>query len=596
VEYLLSVYHPPDLQSLIPLFKEARFFRVLKSTYRSEKQFAELIIVYIEEGHDQQSVFTCIQDCLRPGSRLSKKQQRDVLQVIQSYAGQLVRIDTVKAAQTIEDFAPELHEYFLHALDEDERRQYEYLAVILQPENKSTSHAGLSAKLKNWMIERYVRLMCKYDPFHVADYVDALRAGDLRLEEVLPSMEDSGVVDAAVILLARQGQVRNAMDRLISHLGTLESGLLGILQNANDSPDSSNTAEAINDLAKSLDKYSGVGTWLCQGQTKTAIRARNGIKAGKRGTAIYHSPLSFEENLWLDLIDAVVRIARNVTSLLKSDDANTQKALPSQRLSNGNSTYLTSVSRSLVQQVFTALLTCTTKAAGPSSSERSDVSFLRILRAFLTHAASWSPSLSELRAVLASIFSAYTYEKSLLTLANSILDRDLFVHVDEVTKLRQRGWRPRGQVCEICRRRVWGPGAGTQLWAAWEKRQTEEIRNRETNRLASRANPGISRGKGKQAATSCESGSIEQQYPNGRVSYDDDENNRGYETQVPPGGQRDDDEDSGPVMVFACRHLYHRQCLLNVLPCNSSEGHHTDPGDPHGQHDPGPELSCLACT
>jgi hypothetical protein len=40
------------------------------------------------------------------------------------------------------------------------------------------------------------------------------------------------------------------------------------------------------------------------------------------------------------------------------------------------------------------------------------------------------------RSVVVSIFSAYSYEKSLLTLANGMLDRDLFVHVDEVSRLR----------------------------------------------------------------------------------------------------------------------------------------------------------------
>lgn len=597
VEYLLSIYHPPDIQSLIPLFKEARFFRILKSTYRSEKQFPDLILTYLEDKSEQESVFGCIQDCLRPGSGLSKKQRRDVLDVIRSHAGQLAGINVVKAAQTVQDFAPELHETFLRVLEEDPYKQYLYLATLLEPK-KSTADGSSAKKLENWMVERYVQLMCKYDPSHVADFVDVLQVGDLRLEEVLPSLEGSGVVDAAVVLLARQGQVRAAMDRLIAYLGTLESALVGILRNAGDSPDSASTAEAVGDLVASLGKYVRVGTWICQGQAKTAKRSRNGIKTGKRGAAIFQQPLSFEENLWLDLVEAVVRIARNVSSLLQRDRPGTEAGQSAWSKTMGlnydNNGQLTSSLRALVQQVFTALLTSTAKAGGTSSGDRTDLSFLRILRAFLTRAASWSPSLSELRAVLASIFSAYTYEESLLSLANDMLDKDLFVHVNEVAKLRQRGWRPRGQVCEICRRRIWGPSAGAHLWEAWESKQEEERRRREAKRIESSLNHAISRGKGKAAVSPSE---IASGYHFDHSACGDEAEAGNAALGSGDGQNSDDTEVLGPVVVFACRHLYHRQCLLDAPRPHQPRGPHMDRSHTHVLHDgSGHEFSCPACT
>ncbi|KAI9931602.1 Vacuolar protein sorting-associated protein 8 [Aspergillus wentii] len=409
-EYLLSLYHPPDVQSMIPLFREARFFRILKSTYRSEKQFPQLILTFLEDPKDQQDVFTSLQDCLRPGSKLGKKQRRDVVDVVKDRAGQLAAIDVRRAAQTMQDLAPETHETFLKVLEKDAYMQYQYLAVFVEPQTQSAAEGKRSKPTENWMVELYVQLLCKYNPSHVADFVDALRVGDVRLEELLPSMEDSGVVDAAVILLARQGQVRAAMDRLIAHLGTLESGLVGILRSVQESPDSASTAEAIDDLVESLNKYARVGIWLCQGQTKTARESRAMAgKNGTRGTSPLEQPLSFDEGLWLDLIEAVVRIASNVFTLMRQDSPSDQNKLVSTASSLGkNATQLISSFRTLVQQVFTALLSSTIK--GPSTAERSDVAFLRILRAFLTQAASWSPSLLELRAVLASVFSAYTYE------------------------------------------------------------------------------------------------------------------------------------------------------------------------------------------
>ncbi|RMJ24209.1 hypothetical protein PHISP_04915 [Aspergillus sp. HF37] len=291
VEYLLSIYHPPDIQSMIPLFREARFFRILKSTYRSEKQFPQLVLVYFEDPHEQEAVFVALQDCLRSGFGLGKKQRREVIDVVKDHARQLAAIDVQRAAQTMHALAPETHETFLHALGDDTYKQYQYLAVFVEPQ----TDGRYSVSVDNWMVERYVQLLCKYDPSRVADFVEDLRAGDVRLEELLPSMENSGVVDAAVILLARQGQVRAAMDRLISHLGTLESGLVGILRSVQESPDSATTAEAIDDLVESLDKYAKVGTWLCQGQTKTSNKSRAAGMGGRRGMAALEQPLPFDE-------------------------------------------------------------------------------------------------------------------------------------------------------------------------------------------------------------------------------------------------------------------------------------------------------------
>lgn len=570
VEYLLSLYHPPDIQSMIPLFREARFYRILKSTYRSEKQFPLLILVYLEDPSEKEAVFVALQDCLRPGFGLGKKQRREVIDVAKEHAGQLAAIDVQKAAQTMHSLAPETHETFLNALADDSYKQYLYLGVFVEGQ----ADTRCAKPVENWMLERYVQLLCKYNPSHVADFVEDLRVGDIRLEELLPSMEESGVVDAAVILLARQGQVRAAMDRLIAHLGTLESGLVGILRSVQESPDSATTAEAIDDLVESLDKYAQVGTWLCKGQTKTANKPRTGQKNGKQAMAALEQPLLFDEALWLDLIEAIVRIASNVFAFMRTHHTNGEltKVVPSTAHLGDNVTQLISSFRSLVQQVFTALLSSTVKEAAASATDRTDVAFLRILRSFLSRAASWSPSLLELRAVLATIFSAYTYEKSLLSLANGMLDRDLFVHVDEVTRLRQRGWRPRGQVCEICRQRIWGPGVGSKYWEAWEKKREASQQRRVSRQVENGADPSAVQGKGKAAVS-------EANHPHTHDGHGDDAH-----ASVTGGGIAGAEANTqiGPAVVFACRHLYHRRCLVDLEQTRGPDGS-------------GWELNCPAC-
>jgi hypothetical protein len=534
-EYLLSVYHPPDIQSLIPIFQAAKFYRVLKSIFKSERQYPQLVSTYFLTHEDQEGVFATVSECLREGSSLSVKQRREVLDVIKEHARELAQIDLQQTAITFDRIAPDMHEIFLRSLDEDSHSQYEYLKSLFESDfhkPRPSDHKSSS------LVERYVQLMCQYDPSHVADFVESLKAGDLRLEAVLPSMESSGVVDAAVKLLARQGQVKDAMDRLVKHLETIETALLGILQTTTGSPGAANNNEVAHGLLESITKYSGVGIWLCQTQTKSALRSRSLAKSPKRSSA-KKGALSFEEMLWLDLVNTVVQIARNVS--------------PPGNVQNGEDGEINSSVRTIVQKVFTALLTAATSRDG--NVDRNDFSFLRILRAFLTHAAVSSPSLLQLRTVIASIFSAYAYEESLLSLANAMLDKDLFVHVDEVFKMRQKGWRPRGQICEVCRRRVWGPGTGTQIWEAWEAKQHAEIERRQRLEITQGDGEGA-RAKGKAAEPKREEVDMSSK----------------------------DTDDLGPIVVFSCRHVYHRKCLT------AREAGQEAPMHEHL------ELACPACA
>ena len=577
-EYLLSIYHPPDIQSLVPLFREARFFRILKSTYRAEKQFPQLVLAYLEDPNGQEEVYVCLQDCLRLGYGLGKKQRRDVIDVIKEHAGHLAAIDVRKAAQTMQEYVPELHETSLDALDGNPYKEFQYLSVFVEPQVESR-HAKPAEKV---MVERYVQLLCKYNPSHVAGFVEDLRVGDVRLEELLPSMEDSGVVDAAVILLARQGEIRAAMDRLISHLGTLESGLVGILKSVQESPDSATTAEAVGDLVESLNKYAQVGTWLCKGQTKTANKPQNAAN-GRRAATALEQPLAFDETLWLDLIEAVVRIASNVFVQMREHHLEGEDSQMQSQASQ-----LVSSIRTLVQQVFTALLSSTVKDGGGQTADRTDIAFLRILRAFLTRAATWSPSLLELRAVLASIFSAYTYERSLLSLANGMLDKDLFVHVDEVARLRQRGWRPRGQACEICRHRAWGPGVGASYWESWEKKQQEEQARRVARRPENRVDSTKERGKGKAATVEPDPADRHGDHEHADASSDD-----------PAGSTADANDHIGPVVVFSCRHIFHQQCLYDLGHYTRRQSTEMAPTQQDHYHLPDAsswKFSCPTCT
>ncbi|GAB1310557.1 Vacuolar protein sorting-associated protein 8 [Madurella fahalii] len=608
-EYLLSVYQPPDIATLIPLFKEAGFYRILKRIYKVDKQYGKLVQTYFEDPNDREAIFSCIDVCLRPAAGLTRRQVQDVHHVIKEHSAELVELDPSMAAKTMARHAPELHQYILDSVAAQPELQYAYLRTILQPEKEITFDRSPDRDL----VEQYLRLMCRFDPAHVSEYVGLVQSTNLRLEALLPTMEETGVIDAAVILMAKEGQVHEAMGRLVKHLETLESAMQGLLAEATSQDDTHALQAPAEDLMHALRKFTLVGIWLCQGQTKTARDAkssRRGQRSPPNGT------LSADENLWLDLVETSVQITRRLSSTLQ--------ALP-EGSTNGNVDHLLTrhtpdreklltLLRSLVQNTFTALLTSTSTPPTHSSASSSltlpllnttaagigsNLSFLRILRAFLTRAAAASPNLADLRAVLSSIFSAYAYEESILRLSNRLLERSLFVSVSQAVELRQRGWRPRGSTCEACGKRVWGPGVAGNVFEAWEEKKAAEERKKIQRKglmaqgVTGKNNgavvglggdgddgevyTGKGKGKGKDLSPRPrqEEGEGEEGKEEGGEKANGDE---GPGRQDPRERQHDigsvggamsprkrEQPMMGPLVLLACRHIYHQSCLEALL-------------------------------
>jgi vacuolar protein sorting-associated protein 8 len=540
VEYLLSVYHPSDPQPLVPLLHQAKFYRVLKTIYRQEQQYADVLSMYFLDEDDQEGVFAAFAEFMGSQSTVSEQQRREIESIFREHALSLTRLDVRLTASTVDQVASHMHNDFLEAMVDDDFGQFQYLNTLFEtPDVVQRS----TRKSEPTQLELYIRLMCQFQPEHVSDFVDTIQEGDLRLQEVIPAMEQTGVIDAAVILEARSGHVRESMSRLTTHLTMLGSALHALLEHM------TGTEQSIDEIMSSVDKYSRVGVWLCQGQSRISQKGRSTPKSLRR-SSILRQPLSFDEQLWVELIETVVSIAREVTA-------------DPRKQSSRDGEDVTVTLRNVIQQVFTVLLSATTTSRDGSAGT-SDLAFLRILRTFLSNAARTAPSLSELRNVINSIFSAYAHEQSLLSLSNAMLDKDVFVSLQDVHERRQKGWRPRGQVCEICRRRVWGPGLGSEVWEAWQKREKSRAQRRSILSESDDANGDSTQNKGKGAA---------------EITNDEDDD----------GAVRAADKSLGPIVAFSCRHLYHKQCL-------TSTGNEDEAGSGAlGVGDSVPALTCPAC-
>ncbi|RMZ91445.1 hypothetical protein DV736_g1310, partial [Chaetothyriales sp. CBS 134916] len=439
IEYLLALYQPSNLRSLVPLLRGAEFYRVLKALFRKAHQYADVVEMYFKDPDDQDGVFDVLLEFLRKGADVPPPQQQRVIEIVKEHAHDLIAIDVHRTATTIDHTADQLHPFFLDALADQDRQQFEYLSELFEP----TPNAPLQSRGRPpAMFEMYIRLMCRFNADHVPDFVDTVKEGDLRLDKVLPTMEQTGIIDAAVILQARSGHVKEAMQQLNAHLTSLDGALLALVDFAASAADS-HLSDTVQDILASISKYARVGIFLCRSQTRSAHHNHRPITRTPKRSASALPPLSFDEQLWLSLVETVVAIARHISqSAPESFD---------QEIGNLQQSVISSL-RTTIQSVFTALLTSTTSISSPatafSATPPADHSFLRILRTFISNQAKTSPSLSEMRSVLNTIFSAYAYEESLLALSNRMLDKDVFGQLESVKEARVKGWRPRGWGCE----------------------------------------------------------------------------------------------------------------------------------------------------
>lgn len=543
IEYLLSAYRPPNTSALVKALRSTRFYRVLKYVYRTDRSFTDYLEAYFEDPEDKIAVFDAIAFCLRPNTAATPKQIDAIKRTIMSHISDLATISVIHTARTLATYAHDLLKSAVDSFD-DSYQQFIFLRCLLEPslvpdEVTRDVISPLSSEDQSKFTEQYVQLMCLHDPTHVAPYINMLPSSDLRLSKVLPAMEQAGVIDAAVTLLARDGLARDAIDRLVSHLDSLQQGLIGLVEGASQAPDPVFLQEAADSLAEDVEKYTKVGIWLCQGQSASAQprpRPRTNFT-----WAIKEDDLDLDEYLWLNLLDAVVHITKNITHTVNKG----VHQVPEAGQSTADFSNICFSLRSNVQQVFTAVLAATvtsstpeiTREDGKPPAKQDNLSFVRILRAFLTRAAITAPSLSDLRAVLSDIFSAYTFEQGILSLASELLSSDVFSEIQEVNGLRQKGWRPRSQVCEHCKRRAWGQGIGEIIWEEWMRR--------EAGREAEKARKLVERGGGEEA----------RRMERGKAKV--------KTAIIAEQGEEDGEGESRKMtlVVFACRHVFHKSCL-----------------------------------
>jgi hypothetical protein len=477
VQNLLTVYTPTNEEQIVSLYEDAGFWKVLEQVYRRDKKYGKLVEAYLKDDDRREMVFECVQKLLRSGE-LNERQKNEVKRVFMIRISQFVEIDGQKAAYIVENFVGGDHADAIRRLEEDQefdddehlatadKRLFSYLRGLLEPyeeedeeNNANEAQQGLIRETEiphvdGSIQERYIELMCRFDPSGVFNYFNTKLNDTISLDKVKQSCEKYGVMDAVVWIMEKSGDTQGALEKMLDVAKDKNSSILNILKE-HQSTAKNWTFEEQSTINRSLIGLNGVlrvGTRLCESSSRssattyhtTDLEHEDTLPELSRGEDSSTGDESHEEEdmaqndqvetLWFQLLDAYFEGSIDMYNVLGNQpEKNT--TTPSEIHQRILSSY-----KSFVQSILTSLLLSTSP----------QVSLPRLLLRLIHSQARGETTFADFRDIFLSMLDTYKYEGKLLEMTNRLFDRDLFGSLEDMVNKRSKGWRPRRAVCEIC--------------------------------------------------------------------------------------------------------------------------------------------------
>ncbi|BGP00097.1 putative Late endosome to vacuole transport-related protein [Rhodotorula toruloides ATCC 204091] len=459
-EYLLSAYTPSDFDTLVPLFEQAGFFRILRSLYRTQRKWAALASTYLEDPDTSSDVFGFLRETFRLAERALKAQKAELANVVLDAVPTLIDVDEDGLQQTaalVNTFLPHLHDKVVERLSSVPWREFAYLRCLCEPAVAGVDLSATSSNLDDRFRHRYLQLLCTHEPQQVIRYLerDASRlAQDGRILEIC---EEAGALDAVVWALDRRGETEAALVQADEALEARTDKLLEGLLRGNDEEDGEDGhAQQLPDLlVEQIVAISAAATAVCARRTSTRRRPKDVPP----------------EELWFRHLSSLVSTVRAIRSVAPAPPRPSDRSSAHRRISGASIIVHDSEPQQLSPHAsdLLSLLIPNALSSLVSTTSSHEVSFPRLVRR-LIEANSRSPaanrSYAEFKGIVSSMLDSYAFEGDLLGLSSSISAEDLFKHVVEFKAERDRGWRPGagnpGGLCAECLQPVWGPqGTGS---------------------------------------------------------------------------------------------------------------------------------------
>lgn len=406
-ESLLSAYTPYDTDAIYQQFRQAGFWRILRSVYRNEGNWVEALKVDIaDDSLHGDDYFEEINEVLDSG--LKSRQALKVSELIKESLPQLLETSVTATATTLETHLPDLHANALSLLEGEAHRQLGYLTVLLEPhrltealDKGDTPPPVNLAHVTEGMHITYLSLLCEFDPERLIPYIDR-HPGILessRIEEILERGQES---DVLVWYIWRCGRQQKAFETLGQVLELAASRLL-------DAP-MSRTEEALS--LRTIEKVARMGLQLVLQTANAADFSR--------------------EDSWYYILSRTLMIIRRIHQTSSISVYTTETALPTLR--------------NIVQDELSGLL---------SSSGSSSVAFPKLFKRLMDQiddatGLQSSETNAEMKLILTSMLRAYATDEELLKITNRIMGNDLHVLFAELVKAKSSGWKARDDECHHC--------------------------------------------------------------------------------------------------------------------------------------------------
>ena len=431
-EFLLSVYTPHEGERLQRIFEEAGFYRILRSWHRLERAWRPLIFAYLHDPELRVSeIFAAVEAILKESSRPTGVLSPELHDTLSDALSDLLHNSVTSTALTIDKFAPDLHQKAVDSLEGDAGPQrFAYLRCLFGlPSLHDDPSDGWRAATPSPTTPQslrllYVGLQCEQDQPNVITALKQFPMDFFEWPDVIRICEAREVYDAVVWCLDWKGDSEGALKKANFIHRDLTADIIG-----NWGPGESSRDEVV----RRLDSIVAV--------------ARQAIRICLHYSRSPDLPTAIDvQDMWFELLKSQVECVQAVSANIAlhgppgAHDGGDQ--LPAAQEDT-----LTRL-RSLVQETFSSLVSV-------SSSHR--ISFPKLFKRLVDSATKTSKEThyNEFRTILTGMMESYRSDGDILTITKQILDRDVFDTVEELAKVRSRGWKlERGATCSSCGKRL----------------------------------------------------------------------------------------------------------------------------------------------
>ncbi|KAK2552517.1 Vacuolar protein sorting-associated protein 8-like protein [Acropora cervicornis] len=215
---LLELWNAGGLQQfddarILVLAENAKFYRVCEMLYEKKRQFPKVLSCYFRDSFRAHQVFAYVHYVMTEDvyTELEREELKEAsLHSLQSF----LSIDCGKTANMIVTEFPDTLTVVVRQLEGQSTTQYEFLKGIFDNKTPAPTRPEYSPAAE--VHEKYIELMCKYQPDLVHSYLR--NSENYRLEETLAIVRQFNNRFATAYLLEKAGDITGAFQLLLETL------------------------------------------------------------------------------------------------------------------------------------------------------------------------------------------------------------------------------------------------------------------------------------------------------------------------------------------------------------------------------------------